>query len=72
MVSDADSDQFIPLLTNAANLEAGTGECTQGALCSWAGGLGLVAAGGAQLDVQGADTKLLQHEISHRASNAEN
>jgi hypothetical protein len=47
------------LLTNAADLHACTCQGTQGALCTRAGGLGLVATGGAQLDVQGSDAQLL-------------
>lgn len=42
------------------HLHARAGEGTEGGLGARAGGLGLVAAGGAHLDVQGGDAQLLQ------------
>lgn len=46
-------------ILNAANLDAGTGQGAQSGLGARAGGLGAVAASGAELDVQGVDTELL-------------
>lgn len=48
-----------PVLTNAANLHASTSQGTQGTLCAWAGGLGLVTTSCAELDVQCCDAQLL-------------
>ena len=45
--------------TDTADLHASAGEGTQGGLGAGAGGLALVAAGAAQLDVQGGDAELL-------------
>ena len=44
---------------DAADLHAGTGESAERGLGAGAGGLGAVAAGGADLDVQGVDAQLL-------------
>lgn len=44
-----------------SHLHAGAGERAKGGLRARAGGLGLVAAGGAHLDVKGGDTQLLQN-----------
>lgn len=46
-------------LTNTANLHASTSQGTQGALSTWAWGLGLVASSSTQLDVQCCDAQLL-------------
>ena len=54
-------------LTNAANLDAGTGQGTQGRLSSRAGGLGLVSSGRTQPDVQGSDAQLLQLSMAWHA-----
>ncbi len=49
-----------PAPTNASDLDAGTGKGAQSGLSTGTRGLGLVAAGGAQLDVQRGDAKLLK------------
>jgi hypothetical protein len=49
----------VTALTNAADLHASACQGTQGGLGTRTRGLGLVAAGGAQLDVQGVDSQLL-------------
>jgi hypothetical protein len=46
-------------LTNASNLDSRAGQGAQGGLGSRARGLGLVASGRAQLDVQGSDVEFL-------------
>ena len=45
---------------DAADLDAGAGERAQRRLRAGAGRLGLVAAGGAELDVEGGDAELLR------------
>ena len=44
-------------ILDAANLHRRTGQSAQGRLGSGSGGLGLVATGGTQLDVQGGDAQ---------------
>ena len=49
---------------DTTDLQARTGQCTQGRLSSWSGTFRLVATGCAHLDMQSGETKFLQQKTA--------